>query len=116
MNVWLIGGGAYLAVLGFALALCRVASPQSRRQDESMVLVDDSAGPLGEWDQLVDPGLGWDGLGLDAGSADGSFGVGSGTRPATRPSQITSARGPRSARSSPGSGNRAASQASTQRR
>ena len=29
MNVWLIAGGAYVAALVFALALCRVASPPS---------------------------------------------------------------------------------------
>ncbi len=34
MNVWLIGGGAYAALLSFAWALCRVSAPDEHRAEQ----------------------------------------------------------------------------------
>ena len=56
MNAWLLGGGAYVAALGFALALCRVAAPENRRAEETGGLSSDRGGFPTDRDELVRPG------------------------------------------------------------
>ena len=43
MNIWLIGGGVYVIALLFALALCRVASPNGQREPRSVAYEPSSA-------------------------------------------------------------------------
>lgn len=56
MNIWLIGGGAYVVALFFALALCRVAAPRDRDGMQRGSCAPQPGYRTAEYGQLAGPG------------------------------------------------------------